>query len=95
MIGYALETLIDMAKALKQGEAIIDKSDIPKLKLEICENCPQYNKGRCKLCGCFMSKKVMIAQSKCPNGYWAEKIGSMIMTGTYSPEYHEINCCRG
>lgn len=95
MIGYALETLIDVTKAYMKGDRIIDKSEIPSLKLKVCKDCPQFNQGRCKLCGCFMDKKVKIAQSKCPNGYWDEKIGALIMTGTYKKEYDDINCCKG
>lgn len=36
----------------------------------ICTTCEHFTGTRCKLCGCFMKKKVALPSSKCPDGKW-------------------------
>jgi hypothetical protein len=37
---------------------------------DTCTTCEHFTGTRCKLCGCFMKKKVALPSSKCPDGRW-------------------------
>lgn len=39
-------------------------------RLAVCTPCPQYNLGRCNVCGCFLVAKVVLKEEKCPIGKW-------------------------
>ena len=41
-------------------------------RLNICKNCPELIKltKQCKKCGCFMTIKTRLEDSKCPLGKW-------------------------
>lgn len=39
-------------------------------RLRICNDCPEFDKLRCKQCGCFVALKVKPKESECPLGYW-------------------------
>ena len=39
-------------------------------RLEICQQCPSYNDGRCKECGCFLGIKTGWEAMRCPLKKW-------------------------
>jgi len=59
------------------GAAAIDIATGRHVSLEMaqqrwdtCNKCEHFTGTRCKLCGCFMKKKVGLPSSKCPDGKW-------------------------
>ena len=49
---------------------VLDLNNKGKIRAIICENCPERSLGICKKCGCFLSIKVMLPESKCPLNKW-------------------------
>jgi hypothetical protein len=45
-----------------------------KERLDICQNCNNYNKGRCEHpeCGCFVAAKAWIESEDCPKNKWPQ-----------------------
>jgi len=41
-----------------------------KERLDVCNDCEYYDKGRCKQCGCFMKYKTQFYTAKCPIQKW-------------------------
>lgn len=41
--------------------------EVIKERLNICGQCPNYDNGSCRLCGCTLQAKVRIATSVCPD----------------------------
>ena len=41
-------------------------------RLSICAPCPLRKSNRCTLCGCFLTRKVKKADSKCGDGQWQQ-----------------------
>lgn len=41
-------------------------------RLEKCFSCPELDEEseQCRVCGCFVRAKVMVAVSRCPRGKW-------------------------
>lgn len=39
-------------------------------KMNICKNCEQHEKGKCKVCGCWVAVKTTLSWFKCPKGKW-------------------------
>lgn len=39
-------------------------------RFAICKMCVNYNKGRCKECGCFIRLKTKLTFSECPINKW-------------------------
>lgn len=39
-------------------------------RLAICATCPQWDDGRCKLCGCYLAAKVRLKTEHCPISKW-------------------------
>ncbi|SIO58435.1 hypothetical protein SAMN05444166_5678 [Singulisphaera sp. GP187] len=39
-------------------------------RLAVCAACPEYDEGRCRLCGCFLATKAGWADQECPVGKW-------------------------
>lgn len=59
------------------GVAAIDIATGRHVSLEMaqhrwdtCTKCEHFTGTRCKLCGCFMKKKVGLPSSQCPAGKW-------------------------
>jgi hypothetical protein len=46
--------------------------DIANQRYNICKSCPEFINltKQCKKCGCFMSVKTKLENSKCPIGKW-------------------------
>jgi hypothetical protein len=46
--------------------------NLRKSRLDICKNCEFFNKitTQCNQCGCIMSVKSMLVDSKCPKEKW-------------------------
>ena len=40
--------------------------EVRKERLDTCKACDQYEKNRCKWCGCFLSIKTWLPAEKCP-----------------------------
>lgn len=65
--------LKDMGKdVIVDGNSIIASEDKQSERLQICNECSQFNKQskRCYLCGCFMENKIKFNSSKCPASKW-------------------------
>tara|TARA_R110001583_G_scaffold111498_1_gene260522 strand:- start:660 stop:1091 length:432 start_codon:yes stop_codon:yes gene_type:complete len=47
------------------------KSQFSEYRLDICKKCPYLRDNTtCKICGCFMKRKVNIPQASCPLKKW-------------------------
>lgn len=46
--------------------------EIKSSRLAICNSCDNFNQTikTCKLCGCYMPAKTMLAASDCPDNKW-------------------------
>jgi hypothetical protein len=49
-------------------------------RLDHCRRCVNHIKGNCRVCGCFVSAKVLLASEKCPIGRWAQTKGELRRT---------------
>ena len=56
-----------VAAAVK-GEPIRVTPEVYHARLAICQGCEQYDhaKGRCRICGCWTSRKLALATESCP-----------------------------
>jgi hypothetical protein len=43
---------------------------LEKERFFICQECPSFNLGICKECGCFMKQKVKLELASCPLNKW-------------------------
>ncbi len=39
-------------------------------RLGICRACPQWDGGRCRLCGCYLAAKIRLRTEHCPIARW-------------------------
>lgn len=39
-------------------------------RMEICSDCPNFDAGRCRLCGCQLAAKVRMRSGHCPVEKW-------------------------
>ena len=46
--------------------------EVKLFRLSICNSCDNLNKtiNTCKLCGCYMPAKAILANSECPDKKW-------------------------
>ena len=50
------------------------KSQFSEYRLDICKKCPYLRDNTtCKICGCFMKRKVNIPQASCPLKKWKKE----------------------
>ena len=54
---------------IKHGAEVANKDKFSS-RINICNACEFFEKGRCKKCGCFMSAKAKLGTAKCPVGKW-------------------------
>lgn len=39
-------------------------------RLTICHDCPQWDDGRCRICGCYVKVKITMKTEHCPIAKW-------------------------
>ena len=44
--------------------------EMAQQRWDTCNTCEHFTGTRCKLCGCFMKKKVGLLSSTCPTNKW-------------------------
>ena len=64
-------------KAVSTGKEVKVPEEKMLARQAICDDCPESTPAelpvkdrRCAQCGCFLSKKTMLATEKCPMGKW-------------------------
>ena len=74
MIRSAVEQLYSSIRSVRQGLPVFVPPNIAQERFEICNDCEFFDKNstRCGKCGCFMKKKVDLADAKCPIGTWGK-----------------------
>lgn len=55
-----------MSKYVQSGFAHVSLEERERRRV-ICESCPFFDAGRCKICGCFLRLKTVIATESCPD----------------------------
>ena len=58
-----------MLKYAKSGFKHVTTEEY-KARLDICQKCDFYDKGRCTICGCVIIGKAWIASEDCPENKW-------------------------
>ncbi len=48
--------------------------DERQARLDVCHQCPNHDRGRCRSCGCFVSIKALMATEDCPKGWWPKLV---------------------
>lgn len=56
-------------QALRTGKIMASEATITK-RVNICNSCRHFDKGRCNVCGCFLSVKTGLSAEKCPIKKW-------------------------
>jgi hypothetical protein len=75
-------TITVIRKAAKLGLAVVKhaadgfvevSSEEKEARLEVCKNCPKFNKEfvTCGVCGCHLNIKAAWRSESCPLGKWA------------------------
>ena len=44
--------------------------DVVADRRKACEACPEWEHGRCRMCGCFTWSKSALCSERCPKGVW-------------------------
>lgn len=44
--------------------------DEARRRMNICVACPEWERGRCRICGCFLAPKVRMKTEHCPIYKW-------------------------
>jgi len=81
-LGISVDDMKHWAQALarwtRAGFPTRSQAEVERC-LRICVKCDQYVGGRCKSCGCRVSKsriavanKLKMATERCPKGHWGE-----------------------
>lgn len=55
-----------------RGCALLAPADVEEKRLEMCFSCPELEEEseQCRVCGCFVRAKAMVAVSRCPRKKW-------------------------
>ena len=73
-LGYAKESLTDLASDIVNGKEIDASEETVKNRKEICNNCDQQKiiakLKLCKECGCLIDVKTKGASFHCPINKW-------------------------
>lgn len=61
-------SIVDVIKDELRGKAVHVSKDVKQQRLEICSGCPDFKRisRQCGICGCFLDRKALYAQSECP-----------------------------
>ena len=64
--------LKEVGQDVSEGHGIFVTEQKCKERVDICNECSQFNKEskRCYICGCFMENKIKFKSSKCPLSKW-------------------------
>lgn len=60
-----------MTRWAKSGFQTVDSKEY-KNRIDICKSCEYFDKGRCRICGCFMIAKCWLASEECPKQKWLQ-----------------------
>ena len=73
-IGYAIETLREVAKDAADGKPLVLSDEEAAARIAICESCEHFAKKlrMCRECGCFMKAKTALSSTRCPLNKWAK-----------------------
>jgi len=70
-------SVVEQAKSASKAAAQFARSGFKRLtqeehdaRLEQCDSCPDFKKGRCMRCGCYMKLKAWLPQQHCLLGKW-------------------------
>lgn len=66
------KTAVDIIRETLQGQSLFADSFEQQRRFDICQACEHFfaPQARCKMCGCFMKKKVEFSATKCPADKW-------------------------
>lgn len=65
-----LQTAVDTAKNVMQGESVSITEEQAAARLAICNQCEFYKETRCTKCGCYMAVKTHLRAANCPINKW-------------------------
>ena len=68
--GLAKFTFEVVKNVVTTSEPMLVNEEQQKERLDVCNDCEYYDKGRCKQCGCFMKYKTQFYTAKCPIQKW-------------------------
>jgi len=82
-LGISAEDMKHWAQALARWTRAVypvrSQAEVERIERDICRPCEEYVDGRCKSCGCRVSKsriavsnKLKMATESCPKGKWGE-----------------------
>lgn len=94
-VGQALETVFDVVKELTDTGRFRASPEMVQKRMKVCHMCPHLKGNKCEACGCFMNLKTELQATRCPYGYWEEKIMEETMLGEMSPIFSPVACCQG
>ena len=73
-VKLAIETAKAVGKGALEGKDVLAPDLETQRRMDICKGCPFLkdfaSQPQCQKCGCFMSAKTKLAESKCPEGKW-------------------------
>lgn len=78
-----LTALVALFRAARHFVMYRDTAVTPAVRderLDHCRRCVNHIKGNCRVCGCFVSAKVLLASEKCPIGRWSQTKGELRRT---------------
>lgn len=67
----ALGALGRVARAAVTGQALKADESVVDARRATCAACEHMVGSRCKLCGCALAAKILLATEKCPEGKWS------------------------
>jgi hypothetical protein len=65
-----IETAVNVAASVANGDQINLSEEEANKRLAICESCEFYINSRCSKCGCYMAVKTYLKAANCPVGKW-------------------------
>lgn len=80
---YFLNFCVAAIRAARHFVMYRDTAVTPAIRderLDHCRRCVNHIKGNCRVCGCFVSAKVLLASEKCPTGMWQQVKGELRRT---------------
>lgn len=75
-----LTALVALFRAARHFVMYRDTAVTPAVRderLDHCRRCVNHVKGNCRVCGCFVSAKTILASEKCPTGMWYQVPGRL------------------
>ena len=73
-VKLALETAKAVGKGALEGKDVLASEPEAQRRMDICKGCPFLkdfaSQPQCQKCGCFVSAKTKLTESRCPEGKW-------------------------